>query len=223
MTDDAIISEILNLYGSMAEWFTYTGPTTITSSGDFGTLVPGTDYYVLAFGYADGAAATELTKHKFTTDPEGDPTANTFAFDISGVTARSASIQVEPSDKSVRYIWDIVTDAEYKKYGSNAEGIRSYLADYIKGQIDDFFTTPEEVVSVIGVRGDQWFDYEQLKPATTYYVGGLRRRRRQCHGRTGSKPRFHHRSRRRIDCYRHRRIREILQRQRTLRNRRRDL
>lgn len=170
MTDDAIISEILNLYGSMAEWFTYTGPTTITSSGDFGTLVPGTDYYVLAFGYADGAAATELTKHKFTTDPEGDPTANTFAFDISGVTARSASIQVEPSDKSVRYIWDIVTDAEYKKYGSNAEGIRSYLADYIKGQIDDFFTTPEEVVSVIGVRGDQWFDYEQLKPATTYYV-----------------------------------------------------
>mgnify|MGYP001734860911 FL=1 len=30
MTDDAIISEILNLYGSMAEWFTYTGPTTIT-------------------------------------------------------------------------------------------------------------------------------------------------------------------------------------------------
>jgi len=91
MTDDAIISEILNLYGSMAEWFTYTGPTTITSSGDFGTLVPGTDYYVLAFGYADGAAATELTKHKFTTDPEGDPTANTFAFDISGVTARSAS------------------------------------------------------------------------------------------------------------------------------------
>ena len=133
MTDDAIISEILNLYGSMAEWFTYTGPTTITSSGDFGTLVPGTDYYVLAFGYADGAAATELTKHKFTTDPEGDPTANTFAFDISGVTARSASIQVEPSDKSVRYIWDIVTDAEYKKYGGNA-------------------------------------DYEQLKPATTYYV-----------------------------------------------------
>ena len=44
--------------------------------------------------------------------PKGDPTANTFAFDISGVTARSASIQVEPSDKSVRYIWDIVTDAE---------------------------------------------------------------------------------------------------------------
>ena len=99
---------------------------------------------MLAFGYADGAAATELTKHKFTTDPEGDPTANTFAFDISGVTARSASIQVEPSDKSVRYIWDIVTDAEYKKYGGNAEGIRSYLADYIKGQIDDFFTTPVE-------------------------------------------------------------------------------
>ena len=82
MTDDAIISEILNLYGSMAEWFTYTGPTTITSSGDFGTLVPGTDYYVLAFGYADGAAATELTKHKFTTDPEGDPTAHTLAFEL---------------------------------------------------------------------------------------------------------------------------------------------
>lgn len=40
MTDDAIISEILNLYGSMAEWFTYTGPYDLTSSGDFGTLVP---------------------------------------------------------------------------------------------------------------------------------------------------------------------------------------
>lgn len=112
----------------------------------------------------------ELTKHKFTTDPEGDPTANTFAFDISGVTARSASIQVEPSDKSVRYIWDIVTDAEYKKYGGNAEGIRSYLADYIKGQDRRLLHHAEEVVSVIGVRGDQWFDYEQLKPATTYYV-----------------------------------------------------
>lgn len=124
MTDDAIIAEILNLYGSMASWFTYTGPQTISSDTDFGELIPDTEYYVLAFGYADGAAATELNKFKFKTDPEGDPKANSFTFEATGITARTASVKVTPSVKSVRYVWDVITDANYKKYDGN---IRNYL------------------------------------------------------------------------------------------------
>ena len=40
----------------MAEWFTYTGPTTITSRRRLQRSSPATDYYVLNFGYADGAS-----------------------------------------------------------------------------------------------------------------------------------------------------------------------
>lgn len=167
MTDDAIIAEILNLYGSMASWFTYTGPQTISSDTDFGELIPDTEYYVLAFGYADGAAATELNKFKFKTDPEGDPKANSFTFEATGITARTASVKVTPSVKSVRYVWDVITDANYKKYDGN---IRNYLVDYIQSEISPTFPTPEDVIAIIGVRGDEEHDYDHLTPATTYYL-----------------------------------------------------
>ncbi len=167
MTDDAIITEILNLYGSMASWFTYEGPATISSDTDFGELTPNTEYYVLAFGYADGAAATELNKFKFKTDPEGDPKANSFTFEATGITARTASVKVTPSVKSVRYVWDVITDANYKKYDGN---IRNYLVDYIQSEISPTFPTPEDVIAIIGVRGDEEHDYDHLTPATTYYL-----------------------------------------------------
>lgn len=58
MTDDAIISEILNLYGSMAEWFTYTGPTTLRRAATSARSSPAPTTMCWHSAMPDGAAAT---------------------------------------------------------------------------------------------------------------------------------------------------------------------
>lgn len=176
MGDEKLIEELLNLYGGAMAWlFTYQGETTISSGVDFGSLQPDTEYYVAAFGYdeASNSASTKLAKMKFKTAAAGDPTQNTFTFDITDVTSNGADVTVHPSDASVLYIWDVITDANYKSYGQNNDGLRKYLNDYIESQISTSFPTREDVVAVCGVRGENNFRYESLQPGTTYYIWAI--------------------------------------------------
>lgn len=170
MTDDRIIESIISLYGPMADFFTYTGAATISSAADFGELVPDTEYYVMAFGYADGAAATGLVRQKFRTEAPADPTTNVFTFAVDEVGGRTASVRVTPSQPSVLYVWDVITEENYLKYGGSKDAIDGYLEAYIRDQINETFPTKEAVVAVIGVRGEKDNDYEFLMPETTYYV-----------------------------------------------------
>lgn len=176
MGDEKLIEELLNLYGGAMAWlFTYQGETTISSGVDFGSLQPDTEYYVAAFGYdeASNSASTKLAKMKFKSAAAGDPTQNTFTFDITDVTSNGADVTVHPSDASVLYIWDVITDANYKSYGQNNDGLRKYLNDYIESQISTSFPTREDVVAVCGVRGENNFRYESLQPGTTYYIWAI--------------------------------------------------
>lgn len=176
MGDEKLVEELLKLYGgAMAFLFTYQGEKTISSGVDFGSLQPDTEYYVSAFGYneATNSASTKLAKMKFKSAAAGDPTQNSFTFDIADVTANGANITVHPSDASVFYVWDVITEANYKSYGQNNDGLRKYLNDYIESQISTSFPTREDVVAVCGVRGESNFGYESLLPSTTYYIWAI--------------------------------------------------
>ena len=159
----------------MAFLFTYQGEKTISSGVDFGSLQPDTEYYVSAFGYneATNSASTKLAKMKFKSAAAGNPTQNSSTFDIADVTANGANITVHPSDASVFYVWDVITEANYKSYGQNNDGLRKYLNDYIESQISTSFPTREDVVAVCGVRGESNFGYESLLPSTTYYIWAI--------------------------------------------------
>lgn len=148
MGDEKLVEELLKLYGgAMAFLFTYQGEKTISSGVDFGSLQPDTEYYVSAFGYneATNSASTKLAKMKFKSAAAGDPTQNSFTFDIADVTANGANITVHPSDASVFYVWDVITEANYKSYGQNNDGLRKYLNDYIESQISTSFPTREDM------------------------------------------------------------------------------
>ena len=176
MGDEKLVEELLKLYGgAMAFLFTYQGEKTISSGVDFGSLQPDAEYYVSAFGYneATNSASTKLAKMKFKSAAAGDPTQNSFTFDIADVTANGANITVHPSDASVFYVWDVITEANYKSYGQNNDGLRKYLNDYIESQISTSFPTREDVVAVCGVRGESNFGYESLLPSTTYYIWAI--------------------------------------------------
>ena len=117
MGDEKLIEEMLKLYGGSMSWlFSYTGETTIASGVDFGSLQPDTEYYVSAFGYDEilNSASTKLSKMKFSSAAAGDPTKNTFSFEITDVSATGADVTVKPSDQSVLYIWDVITEQNYQ-------------------------------------------------------------------------------------------------------------
>ena len=176
MGDEKLIEEMLKLYGGSMSWlFSYTGETTISSGVDFGSLQPDTEYYVSAFGYDENqnSASTKLSKMKFSSAAAGDPTKNTFSFEITDVSATGADVTVKPSDQSVLYIWDVITEQNYQEYGGNDEALRKYLDDYIKSQINATFPTREDIVAVCAVRGDNYYFYESLRSNTTYYVWAI--------------------------------------------------
>lgn len=144
MGDEQLVEKLLSLYGgSMAMFFAYQGETTVSSGVDFSS-----------------AAA-------------GDPTQNSFTFDVTDVGSNGADVTVTPSDPSVRYIWDVISEENYRAYGANDDGLRNYLNEYIESQISSSFPTREEVVAVVSVYGTNNYLYESLLPGTTYYVWAI--------------------------------------------------
>lgn len=107
---------------------------TLSASGDFDlpneeVCQPGREYYVIAFGYADGEPTTQLFKKEFKT-PGGDPAACSFKYEFSNLTASKVKIRVTPSDKKVVYIWnvlDMTTFNEYKKAQGTDEATLEYI------------------------------------------------------------------------------------------------
>lgn len=176
MGDEQLVEKLLSLYGgSMAMFFAYQGETTVSSGVDFGSLQPDTEYYISALGYdeASNGAATKLVKMKFSSAAAGDPTQNSFTFDVTDVGSNGANVTVTPSDPSVRYIWDVISEENYRAYGANDDGLRNYLNEYIESQISSSFPTREEVVAVVSVYGTNNYLYESLLPGTTYYVWAI--------------------------------------------------
>lgn len=126
---------------------TATGTFEFSNEIDGKVWQPGRDYYVIAFGYADGEPTTRLFKQEFRTEG-GEPATCTFEFSSSDITETSAKIKVVPSDKKVVYIWNVIDKTTFNKYKTTYENDEATLEYILNGYI-------EEDVQANGVKRQQ--------------------------------------------------------------------
>ena len=94
-------------------------------------LEPDTEYMIIVFGY-DGDFTTPLTTKKFRTLEPGDTTDVTFKFEYAELSARSVSVTVKPSDKSVPYLTLVIDEATMARKGEpNAETVKKIIDNEI--------------------------------------------------------------------------------------------
>lgn len=140
----------------------------LSVNGDFAleneqVCQPGREYYVIAFGYADGEPTTKLYKKEFKT-VGGDPANCTFKFAYSDLESDKVTIRVTPSDKQVVYIWnvlDMTTFNEYKKTCGTDEATLEYI---LNGGIEETMTAEmvkrQQAVESLG----RWSGYTTSDP-----------------------------------------------------------
>lgn len=126
----------LDYYG-VTDVFTFTGDQTIDLNEVYSTyfssagLVAGTEYMVLASGYADGLRTTDATYITFTYgEGEGETGGEDGPFGmvitVSDITSSSAVVSVSPSDNTTYYYFDVMTVDELMEY----DGAADLSADY---------------------------------------------------------------------------------------------
>lgn len=131
----------------------------------FGNLQPETGYVVFAAALDyDGMVVSEAGYEFFTTGKPGDASALTVSFQISDITSRGAYVEAYPSDKTVKYFWDVVP------YGTPEDAVRqiientaeSYIAQGMASDFSDF------MANLLAFRGDRTYTYETLEGDTEY-------------------------------------------------------
>lgn len=126
----------LDYYG-VSDVFTFTGDQTIDLNEVYSNyfssagLVAGTEYMVLAAGYADGLRTTDATYITFTYgEGEGETGGEDGQFGmvitVSDITSSSAVVSVSPSDNTTYYYFDVMTVDELMEY----DGAADLSADY---------------------------------------------------------------------------------------------
>lgn len=140
----------------------------LTASGDFSleneqVCQPGREYYVIAFGYADGEPTTKLFKKEFKT-VGGDPAACTFKYDYSNLTSTKVKIKVTPSDKQVVYIWNVQDMKTFNTYKNTCKTDEATLEYILNGGIEQTMES-EMVKRQQAVEGlGRWSGYTTSDP-----------------------------------------------------------
>lgn len=167
-TSEELLTWVLNEYSFVIPYMCYTGTTpfvTVEGETSFTYYRPDTGYELLIFGYDTESytASTELTQFALRTDKSPtSPTACTFQVAVTGLTSRSATVSITPSDVLQPYAWDLIAESDYNAYKDNMKG---YLERYVNEVGMDLLDAD---VRVHGESGSSFS--EQLKPNTTYYI-----------------------------------------------------
>ena len=175
LRDNALAQVINNMVmGTPFEQVTRQGETSLSMSG----LVPGTEYYAIAFGVeAKGTnsayATTELTKLEFST-PSFEVTDDcTFDIEISNISSMLMDITVTPSDNATRYYATIKSVAETA--GKTPEQVADEEIVFQDGFFIDWATTPQVFTGKQTLNSRTDLGVTNLKPETDYtiYVFGV--------------------------------------------------
>lgn len=152
-------------YGFDAEYVIERLASFGSGSYTFGNLLPDTEYavYAAALDY-DGMVVSEAAYEYFTTVPAGDPSKLEVSYRISDVNARGAFVEAFPSDKTVKYFWDVVvdgtTEAQVKSIIDNSAAV--YIESGQASSFSDF------MANLLAIRGDNSYKYELLEGSTDY-------------------------------------------------------
>lgn len=163
-----LISELFAEYAS----YGFSAEYVIERLGSFGedsytfnNLQPDTEYavYAVALDY-DGMVVSKAAYRYFITSPVGDASKLTVSYKISGVNAREAYVEAFPSDKTVKYFWDIIaagtTEDQIKSVISNSAD--AYIESGQASSFRDFMS------NLLAIRGDNSYKYEMLEGSTEY-------------------------------------------------------
>ncbi len=160
-TDDQILERLLAENAGMIDFFLVTGKSTVTRDDNFTIWNTDTGYYILVFGYDKGVATTKL--HKFevrTSKPTTTPENVTFTFVSRDITSTGFVVDVVPSDKTVEYMWSILSEEEYE---ANKNNMKAFAENYV---IEANLDMLDQNLS----RGDEGNIFSHLTPDMEYYV-----------------------------------------------------
>ncbi len=160
-TDDQILERLLAENAGMIDFFLVTGKSTVTRDDNFTIWNTDTSYYILVFGYDQGVPTTKL--HKFevrTSKPTTVPENVTFTFNSRDITSTGFAVDVVPSDKTVEYMWSILSKEEYE---ANKADMRAFAENYV---VEANLDMLDRNLS----RGDEGNIFSHLTPDTEYYV-----------------------------------------------------
>lgn len=125
------------------------------------TWQPNREYYVIAFGYADGEPTTKLYKKEFKTTG-GDPANCAFTFKVDNIKTDNAVVTVTPSDKKVVYIWNVFDMKRFngfkQTYKTDEETLAYILDGYIKETMESEGIKLQQAVESLG----RWSGYADL-------------------------------------------------------------
>lgn len=148
-------------------------------------LTPATPYVFYSYGLsAEGQALTDVNIYEFTT-PAVEHMDVTFDITATDITATTFTLNIDPSDDTCFYFYDVMTPDVYEEYcGSDPANIPAFVKSYLEAakEANPDYTMPQ-FVSAITVRGNctDSENYFNLLPECTYY--GRSKRRNALHRR----------------------------------------
>lgn len=158
LSDEDLRQTIINEDSFFIDFYATNGETTYTNENVY---LASTGYMVLVFGWSGGAPTTEIARFYTRTEaPATAPEEWTFSFKVDGITSRSASITITPSDEYVPYLYDVIAEKDYESYKDDMNG---YVKQYIE----------ENITNLDYERGDGeqgYTYYSVLEPGTNYYI-----------------------------------------------------
>lgn len=168
-SDAEIIAYYEEMYSGFILYLTYSGVYE-TMPTDFGgelAMMPGADYYIVAFGYGEEGATTDVFKTRIKAGAGPDPVGTAFSFEVENLTDTEASLTANASKEPVIYMWDVLSEADYAELGGTPAGISAYIADEFEYYSAAF--TPRQVIAGLGAwYSGATYDYNSLNPATVY-------------------------------------------------------
>lgn len=173
MTDAEIISTVEEKYGAFISWLLVSG-NYATAPTDFGgelAMMPGAEYYLVAFGYDGTTATTGVTKAKFTAGAGPDAAGIEFTFKVEDITSSGATVTVGASKEPVAYMWDVIPEAKYTELGGNAAALASFVENMFTLYGSDQYgnLTPTQVVAAVGAwYSGAYYEYGSLLSKTSY-------------------------------------------------------
>ena len=138
-----------------------------TASHQFTRLSPDTEYTVYAFAWDKyGNVVSECATQTVRTEPRHSPAECTFAFDVTDIGPRTASITVMPSDRTILYWWDLF------ETGTTEEQAAAELAEELKGWVESPVGA-SGYFDIYGKTGESSKEFQMLSPETGYKAGAV--------------------------------------------------
>lgn len=101
-----------------------------------------------------------------TEDPDDNEDAVTFTISVTDITATGATVSVVPSDKTITYYFDVLSESDVAQY----ESVDAAVEDFIAYILEYNAEYGEDLTDLVSVDDDSWDYAGALSANTEYYA-----------------------------------------------------